>query len=203
MSDRNPDEATSSKLSFDRRSVLKSVGGTVGAGVLASQMSRAARDGTTEFNGLAYDPYTHQAQGVASAEIETDDADNLSGVLRVPGMKIPLGQDESLEPIHDGRYTEYETTKDDPQFTEDGEPLKITVKDFGFELFVDLTRPAYEYGSLNVTLPAKERGKSADDVRGLLIGNGNGNPDRPKKNIPDSGIPPENRPAVPAEGGDD
>ncbi|PSQ50813.1 hypothetical protein BRD15_00950 [Halobacteriales archaeon SW_6_65_15] len=166
-------------------------------------MSRAAREGTTKFSGLAYDPYTHQSQGIASAEIETDDEDNLSGILQIPGMKIPLGQDEPLEPIQEGQYVEYETKKDAPQFTKDGEPLKIIINDFGFELFVDLTRPAYEYGHLNVTLPAKGRGKTADDLRWLLIGNGNGNPNRPKKNMPDSGIPPENRPSVPAEGGDD
>lgn len=191
-----------SKLSIGRRNVLKSVGGTVSAGVLASNLSRAARDGKAKFQGLAYDPYTHQAQGAATAEVETDDEEGLSGVLQLPGLRVPIGQDEPLEPIHTGRRATYETKKDGNSFKKDGKPLKITIQDYGFSLFVDVTRPHIKYGRLNVTLPAKERGRTAEDVRGMLIGNGNGNPDRPTKEMPASGIPPAIRPSVPDNGGD-
>jgi hypothetical protein len=189
----------SSKLT--RRRALKMAAASSTAIASTSLTAANKNRGVDEFRGLSYDVYTHQAQGEASAELEETE-DGLKGSLSVGGFDIPI-ETTSGEPVSpdraDVQYPEYSLSK--PEFSKNGDPLLcvLTKLDDG-SAHGYLARRDSDTGRLAFTVGNPDHGLGVDAIRRSLVGDGVGNPDRIKKDMPGEGLPEMHRPWTGGEG---
>lgn len=187
-------EEKSKKGSLTRRRALQLTASTSAFG-LATQgiVSANNRNTPQDYVGISYDPVTHEAQTEASAKLKSVDG-GLKGTLSVGGFRIPIGRDTPLKKeTKQSTVPAYSFAKKGPEFVKDELPLNVRFMNFGPSVAGFLTRPSAEYGKLAFTIaPSETAGVEA--VRAGLVGDGNGRPDAPQKQMVNKGVPPRIEP---------
>jgi len=179
-------------MGMTRRGIMRSVGGAAGSTLLVGAVHGRSTGQVTEFEGVSYDPLTHEFQRVARAEIETH-ADGITGRLEVGGFNIPItgpGSQYTLKPTEGDAQTLHYAIINDPEANrKDSAPLQVQFQDYGHGLAGTITRPGQISGELAFTLGNVETGPSWETIRDGLTGGGDGKPDVSNKDIPERGIP--------------
>jgi len=182
-----------------RRRVMQSIGGAASSALLVGAVHGRSTGEVTEFEGVSYDPLTHEFQRVARAEIETRD-NGITGRLEVGGFTIPMtgpGKQQTLKPNGgDAQILQYGLIDSTKANLKDGTPLQVQFKDYGNGLNGTLNRSGRVDGKLAFTLGNVADGHTWESIRDGLTGGGDGKPDVPNKGIPERGIPDMREPSM-------
>ncbi|WP_154552126.1 hypothetical protein [Halorhabdus sp. CBA1104] len=164
------DNQIGGRLPFSRRSVLKQMSGSVGAGLVGlSGIGTVAADSKRKFVGVTYDTRTHQVQRPAHAQIQHHGEGEISGKLQLGGFNIKLGDSGTLSPYKKaGPLWQYYIELTEPQYTRDGEKLICKLEFDGHHIVGIVTRPSDRFADLSYTMNAKENGASVGKIRKML-----------------------------------
>lgn len=183
----SPDE----KFDSSRRSVLGALGLSGVSRVDLESLGKPTEKENRKFIGVTYDTRTQLVQDVAEASLTFKRDWSVSGMLKIAGFNVPLGDTDSTDtsPTPD-QLRSYYLTKDSKPFLRDGLPLVVQFQSDSDHVVGYATRPAPEYANLSFSLNAKDRGATVGKIEAAL-----GDVDLSKfdtdPEIPDTGIPTE------------
>jgi len=184
---------SSDGIEVSRRQIMHSAGAAAtGSTLLTSKVSGVPAGQTREYDGVSYDPLTHEFQRVAHGKIQTSEY-GIEGTLEVGGFTVPLTglSDESVQ-----HYTSSHLGVEQYSFVDKttgdwgrGTPLQLNFLFYGHGLGGTLARDGGKSGKLAFTLRDMESGSNWETLRNSLTGGGDGKPGITNKDIPDKGIP--------------
>lgn len=172
---------------FSRRKTLRLVGSTAATMPLVGPSVASDENGKKPYTGVSYSPLTLEAQGDGFSSLNFQ-ANSVQGKLRVGGFDIPIGSNESIRSTSSSvDHDKYVVWKNQPQFTEDGNPLKIVINNHPRNINGYISRSG-AFGDLGFTMGPEEK-DNPSDVRNGLPEKGKGENNGVKQEIPDKGLP--------------
>lgn len=126
-------------------------------GLLYLSMTVSGRETGLErtFEGVSYDPLTHEFQRIATGRVETTEG-GISGSLSVGGFDIPLVGSEdasTLKPTwSDGTNTKYVSNNDSEEDRDNSPPVAVQFTDYNHGLAGLVFQPGRAGGRLAFTL---------------------------------------------------
>lgn len=177
-----------------RRNVLATMGSIAGVGLVGSEFASARSQRVRKYRGISYETVSERQQGSVSARIKNKGGGAISGVLKVGGYTLSLGNGGSLEPYFDqDNIRKYKLTASGPNKTENGLPLLVRFEIQNDELMAGVaTRPRSDYENLGFSLAATDRPRDvplqAESLEAEIASGLNPNPTT-NVTVPKTGIP--------------
>ncbi|WP_241430672.1 hypothetical protein [Haloferax elongans] len=172
-----------------RRRFIQGASAAVGVSAIGKYgIEKVSAKGSRKYVGVSYDTRTHITQRKCTADLNYKSDGQLSGILKIAGYNIPVGNDGEVEPNSNDNMWSYWVEKDGKKFEQDGQKLQIRLHFDGDRMVGWMTRPSQEFAKLSFSMNAVDNGATMDKVEKALnpkdLSKFDKNPNIPKKGIP-------------------